>query len=119
MGEPGIGLSRPLHTSQSFSRLESPRPTLLGRNRASTLQHGVTPEQISPERMAFSPAYKGKAQPLDIFDKKCSDGDITPSTGNADAKSSQILTEDMEELPIELISLTDRYESPRILAVIS
>lgn len=113
MGEPGIGLSQPLHISQSFSRLESTRPTLLGRNRASTLQHGVITEQSRPDITAFSLGENGKTQPKDIFDKNSSDSSLTTSsTGAADAKSSQRIAEGSDELPIELISLTDRYESP-------
>ena len=112
MGESGNSLSQPLHLSQSFSRLESTRPTLLGRNRASTLQHGVISDQTRSDMTAALPGENGRIQPRDIFDKNSSDSGLTTSSIGADAKSSHLIAEDFEELPIELISLTDRYGSP-------
>ncbi|MCJ1350880.1 MAG: hypothetical protein MMC33_000861 [Icmadophila ericetorum] len=96
---------QPLHTSKSFSRFEPNRPTTPTRSRAVTVQ-GAIPEALSPEKADYSPEVdRTPVQPDDIFDKESSD-DQSKSAANG---LPERLPEGFDDLPIELISLTDRF----------
>lgn len=83
----GIGQSQSVHPSQSFSRLDSSRSTPAIRSRASTLQNT-----------------------RDIFEKSNSATEMALSrTNHAISSPSQEFQHGFDELPIELMSLIDRY----------
>jgi hypothetical protein len=94
------GPQRPLQSSKSFTKFESPTPDRLTRTqRASTIQNGVasTPadsKAIKDGRMSRTPT--------DVFEKMVEEEDTPP------APVSEKLPVDFDELPIELVSLTDR-----------
>lgn len=103
------GLSRPatLHGSKSFSRMEHPSP--LTRPRASTLQNGRLPESVS---LGQTPSFRDERstpQKGDIFEK-----DPTTALHGVDGAAAAIqelkqLPAGFDDLPIELVSLTDRF----------
>ncbi|KAF2473032.1 uncharacterized protein BDR25DRAFT_302064 [Lindgomyces ingoldianus] len=90
-----------LHTSKSFTRLESPQShTPLSRSRASTLQGPPVPDILDPLQVTLSP---------DSEDPK--DGDIFASRDDQDPEDPPVRTvpDTFEELPIEIRSLTERF----------
>ena len=94
--------SRPLHSSRSFSKLESPPPERLNRSqRASTIPNGMISEtgdsEIPKRRNRMS------GSPPDSFDKMPEEDE-----GQGSPPHSEKLPADFDELPIELVSLTDR-----------
>ena len=105
--------SRPsaLHSSKSFSRLEPSISNPLSRHRASTAQSGVIQEVLSPEKANFESALDPpESCHNDIFEKKDSE-EVSATTKALDANfdtSPQGFPEGFDDLPIELISLTDR-----------
>jgi hypothetical protein len=98
---------RPLHVSRSFSRLESASPTSSTRSsRANTIQNDMIPEIPSLEKevptdteMPFSRTSTWDKSTE--WDKKQCDGEEIPGQS----------TSGLDELPIELKSLADRYIS--------
>jgi hypothetical protein len=98
---------KPIQT-KSFSRLESSGPTSpFVRNRATTIQNVVVPKIVTPLPMSpQDPSTQGK----DIFEKRPSldETDGENSDLEHSLSRSQSLPERFDELPIELISLTDR-----------
>jgi hypothetical protein len=94
---------RPLHTSRSFSRIEaaSPKPSTRSQ-RASTIQNGVITEDAMSEVSNDSNKKRGGDQ-ADAFEKS-SDDESPEAADEGNGK----LRSDFDELPIELISLTDR-----------
>ncbi len=109
MGEHGTGPLQSLHASQSFSRLDSSRPTLLNRSRARNSQNSSIPENTVSEGNALPEGQNAKTQSADIFDKS---SDSATSPKSAAVYTTPLLApEDFDELPIELISLTDRWVS--------
>lgn len=110
MGEYGPGHPQPLSTSHSFSRLESTPPTPLGQSVASTLRNETTPGSIGPAMDAFQRAGNSNTKSSDIFDKGSGRSSTAASTGATGSVSPKMIPEEFDELPIELISLTDRYE---------
>lgn len=100
-----------LHVSKSFSRLDSPRSNAFSRSRASTLQNEVGAENTAPEAMHISQDENSQRQAGDTYKKKSSRSGLQSSMmDKADPVSPQGVPEGFDELPIELISLTDRYE---------
>jgi hypothetical protein len=100
-----------VQTAKSFTRFEPSKTSPgLGRNRASTIQTGVSPSRTeliisSP----ISPNRPSNGRPEDIFEKPHTDEDgaLSPVL-DPSLPRSQSLPERFDELPIELISLTDR-----------
>jgi len=89
-----------LHTSKSFTRLESAQAkNPLSRSRASTLQGPPVPA-IDPLKTTL-PNEEDEAVDGDVFAAR-PDGDEEP------AKEAG-LPDSFEELPIEIRSLTERY----------
>ena len=109
------GHSRPQtpHKAQSFTRLDSPRSYPASRERASTLQNSAVAGIMQSDLMS-SPLGEdmGRSQD-DIFEK-----DNLVSNGHGkmqdmdELDSPHELPAGFDELPIELISLIDRYEVP-------
>lgn len=99
------------HMSKSFSRLESPRSSPLSRSRASTLQNGATPEDLT-SGMTVSPlseTINTGLQQDDIFEKNnLVSGDRGSVQDVDEPDSPREVPEGFDELPIELISLVDR-----------
>ncbi|KAK3171869.1 hypothetical protein OEA41_003953 [Lepraria neglecta] len=98
--------------SKSFSRLDSPRSSPLSRSRASTLQNGATPELLTSE-MTASPLSDNMNRGLqqdDIFEKNnLVSGDRGSIQDVNELESPHDVLEGFDELPIELISLIDRF----------
>ncbi|KAI9721111.1 MAG: hypothetical protein M1812_002592 [Candelaria pacifica] len=105
----GQGARRPrtLHISQSFSRLEPAESSPLSRTRANTTQTSTLPPILSPERTTFSPETERQDANADIFETH-SPADLD-GTENKPSDFSRHASETSHELPIELISLTDRF----------
>lgn len=94
---------RPLHVSRSFSKPEPASPDISTRvQRASTIQNGVDLQG----KMSSKPAQdqRSSQRQADAFEKSSEDEEDQGQTGGASEK----LPSDFDELPIELISLTDR-----------
>ena len=110
----GSGLEdRPsiLHSSRSFSRLEPSRSNLLSRHRASTLQSGTSVEILGREEKAPEVVCDGaRLHQDDVFEQKTQEDEITMPKASDVASDilSQGFPEGFDELPIELVSLTDR-----------
>lgn len=101
MGEQGTA------SSQSFSRLESTRPALLGRSRARTLQNGTIPENMVPEANPSSQSQNENAQPGDVFEKV---SDNATLARDVDCSELPVKTPDsFDELPQDVVSVTERY----------
>ncbi|KUJ19831.1 uncharacterized protein LY89DRAFT_682670 [Mollisia scopiformis] len=98
---------RPLHLSKSFSRVEtppSPDPITRG-SRASTIQNGVTPESIMADKTnVVVHNGKSKRQP-DAFEKTSEEDEDNETADEGHGK----LPDDFDELPIELVSLSDSF----------
>lgn len=96
------------HKSHSFTPLESPRSSPLSRSRASTLQNGIIAETMPSTASALDE--NRRLQQDDIFEK---DNLVSSGQGAvqdvSELDSPQEIPEDFDELPIELISLIDRY----------
>lgn len=109
MAEYGPGHPQPLHTPHSFSRLESTPSSPLSQSRASTSQNETTPGKMGPEAKVFQQGGKSETRSSDIFDKGSDSSLAAATTGATSSVSPQMIPEGFDELPIELISLTDRY----------
>lgn len=93
---------RPLHTSRSFSRIEPASPKLSTRTqRASTIQHGIA------NKPTMSKVGVGSSRKDHIHKESSGSEDEDTEEEQTTGK----LPADFDELPIELVSLTDRYLS--------
>lgn len=99
---------RNLHTSKSFTRLESTHTTKdpLARSRATTIQGPAVPDILDP--------LKERIIPED--DEGHVDGDVFARKGSTDEDDSQPkdAPDTFEELPIEIRSVTERYCQPNV-----
>lgn len=87
----------PLRSTRSFPRPEPPAPETTRSKRASTLQNGASPAQRSASRPL---AKQGSdAENPDTFESRISEEGSEPPRASVD----------LDELPIELISFTDRF----------
>ncbi|KAL8790780.1 MAG: hypothetical protein Q9213_000404 [Squamulea squamosa] len=106
-----LRISRPatFHGSKSFTRMESSSTTAMARNRASTVQNGSR-SGASDSKMTISLGDEDSTlQHEDIFDKDSAsalDDSNAVSTANEEIKET---TNGSDDLPIELVSLTDRF----------
>lgn len=93
---------RNLHTSKSFTRLESTQAkSPLSRSRASTLQGPPVPDILDPLKETLSPENEDGRVGADVFASKEDDeGETVQEPRSPDS---------FEELPIEIRSLTERY----------
>lgn len=92
-----------LHTSKSFTRLESSRDPIspTSRSRATTIQGPPMPtlDPLNPLKISLSPEEDSHADG-DVFAKKDDDDEA--------AHSELSVPDRFEELPIEIRSLTER-----------
>ena len=98
-------------SSKSFSRFEPSHANPLSRQRASTLQAGTASEARSPQKLAFDGVRDGRdLHQDDIFEKKGleDDSERAQVIETASNKMSESIQEGFDDLPIELVSLTDR-----------
>lgn len=96
-------------SSQSFSRLESTRPALLGRSRARTLQNGTIPENMVPEANPSSQSQNENAQqPGDVFEKVSDNATLARDVGCSESRVQ--IPDSFDELPQDVVSVTERYE---------
>jgi hypothetical protein len=94
---------RHIHVPKSFSKLEPASPDRTTRStRASTIQNGSIPESVLPDRTNPRDGKKPQAEP-DAFEKRPQEDE----SGAGDELSGK-LPANFDELPIELVSLTDR-----------
>lgn len=100
--------SRPPSTvSQSFKRLDSIPQTPTHRSRASTTG-GLPPEILFPQNVSLSPESEEKAGKGDIFSTR--DDEDSDGSAHDEETSEVVLAITFEELPIEIRSMTERYE---------
>ncbi|KAI9871510.1 MAG: hypothetical protein M1830_002804, partial [Pleopsidium flavum] len=103
---------RTLHVSKSFSRLEPSTSSPLRHSQADVLHSADISEILTPENITFSPKSERAAVGGDIFEKPDSDDEAKHGKGRAVISGSTTsLSEGFDNLPIELISLTDRLEN--------
>ena len=102
---------RPLHVSKSFSRDPVSPGSTTRIKRASTVQNGLIPEIVTSDRSEMSMGKERLREEPDAFEKASEDGAdvgaMTESTGK--------LPVDFDELPIELVGLTDRSVPSRFM----
>ncbi len=108
----GSRRSRTLHVSKSFSRLEPSTSSPLIDRRANVSQSEAISEILVPEKITLSPESEQARLRGDIFEKSNSDDEAKPGKDQAVISGSSVdLSEGFNDLPIELISLTDRLEN--------
>ena len=116
IGDHGSG-PRPqtLQISKSFSRLEPSRSSPLARSRASTLQNGTISESLSPDTEGHLRSGNSPQQKTDVFEKANSSSGRDGAARDSEPLSpqDQEVPEGFDDLPIELISLIDRYKTSR------
>ncbi|PYH47514.1 VPS9 domain-containing protein [Aspergillus saccharolyticus JOP 1030-1] len=111
---PDHGAGKPrLHTARSFPRMDSSEPSPFIRSRAKTVQSVAIPELVDSESlpMPLSSTEEDHDSGPDLFEKTGSpdlahDGDGQGEDTSVLSRGIQSYT---EELPIELVSLTDRF----------
>jgi len=96
-----------LKVSKSFSRAEPASPARTSRNqRASTIQNGVVAEGPLSNKPNIS-----TDKPLPKMQSDVAEQGSDDENTKQPSESSQKPLAGPEELPIELVSLTDRYDS--------
>lgn len=102
--------TRRSYSSRSFSRLESSASSPLTRGRASTLQDGPRSDGYGVSKFTLSPEEEeGTTSPEATFSKD--EKENTEHVSNGSKAATLVPTssvEDDAELPIELLSLSDR-----------
>ncbi|KAE8353944.1 hypothetical protein BDV28DRAFT_97252 [Aspergillus coremiiformis] len=110
--ENGCGKPR-LHSARSFPRMDSSDASPFIRSRSKTFQSVVTPEYVDSDAhpLPLSPAEEGQGTGPDLFEKAGASELGLDDDGKGEEVSplSRNIQEQPEELPIELISLTDRF----------
>lgn len=103
--------SRPLHVSKSFTRAPAPSPGLSTRShRANTVQGGTIPEISVPDNGEAPVEHRRLRVQSDVFDRSSQQDDDDHQNSPIQAKDGIVkLPADFDELPIELLSLTDRF----------
>jgi len=97
------------HSSKSFSRYEPPKPVTPARSRASTLQNEVLPKDRGAEEAGSGTLRSEEtAREGDVFEKRSSEDDKGASKPASSNRLVDGLPDGFDELPIELVSLTDR-----------
>jgi hypothetical protein len=102
------GRPKPLKSTKSFSRYESHRTSVPTRSRASTLSNEVTiPPQSNLEPSMDNPL---DPTPEDVFARRDSESVTAALKNHRTIQSPELdsFPEDFDELPVELISLSDR-----------
>ncbi|KAF9893867.1 hypothetical protein FE257_010037 [Aspergillus nanangensis] len=112
---PGVSDNDPgkprLHSARSFPRMDSSDPSLYARSRAKTVQSIAIPEAVDSDALPIPLSTADEVQDTepDVFEKT-----ITPDIDDGQqVEETSVLSRNTqelaEELPIELISLTDRF----------
>ena len=94
-----------IQSTKSFTRYEPSKPEPRSRNRASSLRNGVAANASENEK---SYLVLEQSQGGDVFEKRNSEEDRRETKATVASTSAEGLPEGFDELPIELISLTDR-----------
>ena len=109
--ENGSGKPR-LHTARSFPRMDTSEAGPFIRSRSKTFQSVATPEHVDSDAhpLPLSPAEEDQETGPDLFEKAglSEPGINDDGQGEEVSVLSRNAEEQSEELPIELISLTDR-----------
>jgi hypothetical protein len=113
---PELGSTRPdgLHSTRSFTRMESPSTSPFARARAKTIQTATTLTAADTEALPLplSPNRDDLGLGPDVFEKRNSaDSELVDISAQDEQDPGHSLSAEdgSEELPIELVSLTDRY----------
>ncbi|KAE8151298.1 hypothetical protein BDV25DRAFT_139019 [Aspergillus avenaceus] len=110
--ENGSGKPR-LHTARSFPRMDSSDVSPFIRSRAKTFQSVAMPEPIDPDAhpLPLSTTEEDQESGPDLFEKAGASDLGVDDDGQGEDVSvlSRGIHEQPEELPIELVSLTDRF----------
>ncbi|KAB8222148.1 hypothetical protein BDV33DRAFT_64464 [Aspergillus novoparasiticus] len=110
--ENGSGKPR-LHTARSFPRMDTSETSPFIRSRSKTFQSVATPEHVESDAhpLPLSPAEEDQDTGPDLFEKTGTSELGVDDDGQGEEASmlSRGTEEQSEELPIELISLTDRF----------
>lgn len=101
----GSRQSQASHNSKSFSRIE-PKTSSPLRSRASTLSYAVPHKPANADSTDMMAEVNTKLEE-DIFDK--TEVETHNITNNAQTLSPVDVPEGFDDLPIELVSLIDRY----------
>ncbi|KAL5339557.1 hypothetical protein BJX70DRAFT_148130 [Aspergillus crustosus] len=110
---PDMGIAKPrLHTTRSFPRMDSSDATPLIRSRAKTVQSVAIPETVDSD--AFPLSLSGNDEKIsspDLFEKPVVSGQSADDEPHGEEASvlSRKVQDQPDDLPIELISLTDRF----------
>ncbi|KAA6412460.1 MAG: hypothetical protein FRX48_03451 [Lasallia pustulata] len=111
-GEPAFRRPQPLQVTKSFSRLEPAVRSPVSRSRASTVHAGTISRGLAPESMDLDLNQYGGSFEDGVVDEKGSHGVFEASkVDTATDDLPKDVPEGFDELPIELISLTDRFIS--------
>ncbi|KAL2834422.1 hypothetical protein BDW59DRAFT_137846 [Aspergillus cavernicola] len=108
------GFAKPhLHSTRSFPRMDAPGTGPFIRSRAKTVQSVAIPESVDTDALPLSPSANEEEQDggPDLFEKSITSGspEIDGSQGEEISVLSRNVQNQPEILPIELISLTDRF----------
>ncbi|OGM44647.1 VPS9 domain protein [Aspergillus bombycis] len=108
------GSAKPrLHTARSFPRMDTSEAGPFIRSRSKTFQSVATPEHVDSDAhpLPLSPAEEDQVTGPDLFEKAGASELGIDDDGQVEEASvlSRNAEEQSEELPIELISLTDRF----------
>lgn len=109
--EPTFRQPQALQVTKSFSRVKPAVRSPVSRSRASTTQAGTISRGLAPESMDLDSKQSGGSFQEGTVEEKRSDGVFEASSADtATEDAPKDVPEGFDELPIELISLTDRYE---------
>lgn len=102
-----------LHSTRSFPRMDGSDVSPLARVRAKTVQSVAVPEPVDGDALPIplSADDEGPDAGPDVFEKSSSFDSGAADDGQQGEEASVLsrnVEDDPEELPIELISLTDR-----------
>ena len=106
---PEVAESRPKasHTSRSFSRMDDPPNSPLTRSRTNTLQESGIPNTTEVKHISPSPEPIGRTPATDIFEH--GEEDEPALTNSQMAWPGTRPPTGLEELPVEIKSLTERF----------
>ncbi|KAF7182866.1 hypothetical protein CNMCM7691_002610 [Aspergillus felis] len=103
-----------LHTARSFPRMDNPELSSFARTRAKTVQSVAIPELVDSTALPLplSTEHDEQDNGPDLFEKRGSSESEAGDDGQPGEEVSVLsrgLQDQPEELPIELMSLTDRF----------
>ncbi|GIJ88743.1 hypothetical protein Asppvi_007670 [Aspergillus pseudoviridinutans] len=103
-----------LHTARSFPRMDNPELSSFARTRAKTVQSVAIPELVDSTALPLPLSIEDDEQENgpDLFEKRGSSESEAGDDGQPGEEVSVLsrgLQDQPEELPIELMSLTDRF----------